>query len=116
MLLTVEEIQEVVEANPQLVAKPEGMSSIGQMLCDARWEALKQDMNGDGAFTIGDVWGWAGWILFLPGDGAVIALMKYAPGVAQFLELSPAFLGGWVSGALSTIVWMFTWGIVAANN
>ncbi len=68
--------------------------------------SLKSDMNGDGVTTISDVSAWMGWLFFYPGD-IIFALALNSPGLAQFLEISPAIYGGWLSGILSALVWFF---------
>lgn len=62
-------------------------------------------MTGDGKITISDVWEWFlfGW--FAPGDGLSFAVMKYAPALATFFEITPASYGGWISGGVSLVFW-----------
>ncbi len=63
------------------------------------------DMTGDGAITISDVGQWVHWGFFLPGDLVIWALMLLEP-IGHFLELSPAWYGGWVSGIFSASCWL----------
>ena len=70
-----------------------------------RWH-LAQDMNGDGATTISDVWLWFKYIFFAPGDWLFLIIMTKATGLALFLEMSPQMLYGGLSGTLSAIVWL----------
>lgn len=98
------------------------LQTSGQLLWVERWNAivsvdptdgsklvftkLAYDMNGDGAVTISDARLWTEWLLTLPGDYMVIAIMKWAPSVAHFFELGPHFLGSWLlSLAVAGIAW-----------
>ena len=72
----------------------------------ARQWAFIADMNHDGAVTISDVGLWLKWLYFYPGDLLHYSILSLAPGVAQFLELSPSSYGGWGSGIVSAFVWM----------
>ena len=76
-----------------------------------RWNFAK-DMNHDGQFTISDIWPMVEYVLFLPGDGVVYALL--GTGVGNFLELSAKSYGGWWSGIFSALTWMIALGILAA--
>jgi DNA-binding MarR family transcriptional regulator len=71
----------------------------------AAWQAFSRDMNADGQFTIADVWQWLVHAYFLPGDAAIWALLRFAPGSAHFLELGGRSYGGFVSGVLSGLLW-----------
>ncbi len=68
------------------------------------------DSNGDGQFTLADVFErlWA--LFFLPGDLVLYVLLVYAAPLARWLELGPADYGGLVSAFLSAGAWfvMFT--------
>ena len=70
---------------------------------EGRW-FLEKDMNCDYLFTISDVFMWVEWVFFLPGDGLLWAVMQ-SERAAIFLELSPNFYGGWISGILSGFGW-----------
>jgi hypothetical protein len=69
------------------------------------------DMNGDGAFTAGDISHWAHWLLFMPGD-AVIALVG-PTSFGRFLDLTSVSFGSATAGWISAAVWVF--GIWAAS-
>jgi hypothetical protein len=76
----------------------------------ASWWQYRQwkfvaDMNGDGAFTAGDISYWANWLFFMPGD-AVIALIG-PTSFGGFLGLTPVSLGSATSGWISAAVWVF---------
>lgn len=64
------------------------------------------DITGDGAFTLGDVEAWALYLLFLPGDAAIAALVEHVPGLARFLELGANDYGGTLSICLSIVAWL----------
>jgi hypothetical protein len=72
-----------------------------------RW-AFDLDMNHDGQVTITDIGMLCRWIFFAPGDCLLLGIMLKLPGVATFLELTPAYLYGWWSLFIS----LFTWGSV----
>lgn len=63
------------------------------------------DMTGNGTVTVSDFWLWIEWLYFWPGDGLIYLVMKYAPAVAAFLELTP----GKYSGPLSLFVSFGLW-------
>jgi hypothetical protein len=65
------------------------------------------DMNNDGRITISDVGLWVKWMLFLPGDGFLSIVILGAPDMADFLEIDSSNLYGWVSLALSLVLWPF---------
>ena len=76
-----------------------------------RWNFAK-DMNHDGQFTISDIWPMVEYVLFLPGDGVIYALL--GTGVGNFLEISAKSYGGWWSGIFSGLVWaaaVVAWGV-----
>lgn len=102
---TIKEITDAVQANPNLIKDPEGIQAVGELLWHARWNALQYDMNSDGAFTISDIVDWIWWALAMPGDLSLITSMIWAPGIAQFFEISPSLLGGWLSTAISIVTW-----------
>jgi hypothetical protein len=72
------------------------------------------DMNADGTVTISDAYLWLQWLFWLPGDYSIIALMKWAPAAALFMELSPASLASGTSTALSIAFWFIL--ILAASS
>jgi len=64
------------------------------------------DFNGDGAFTISDVWrAWES-LYYLPGDLIIWLLLDRVPPVAVFLEITSASYKGWLSGVLSGFLWV----------
>lgn len=63
------------------------------------------DMNRDGSVTISDVLLWMKWLFYYPGDFLHSVLIAVAPGIARFLDLSPASYGGWGAGLVSAYVW-----------
>ena len=60
-------------------------------------------MNGDGIFTISDVWEILYLLFFYPGDFVVYRLIGTEFGT--FFEFSLADYGGFFSGVISFIVW-----------
>lgn len=72
----------------------------------AGWHRLFQDTDGDCRFTVTDLGHWAQHVFFLPGDSLLSAVLKHAPAVARFLELTPDDYGGAFPGVLSTLVWL----------
>lgn len=64
------------------------------------------DFNGDGTFTVSDVGDWIMYLLTVPGDTVLSLLMQYAPPIATFLELKPEDLGGTLSLAISSTLWL----------
>lgn len=81
-----------------------------------RW-FFARDMNCDGVFTISDVWLWAEWVFFLPGDWLLRVIMKnsetamFFERVYTFFEIAPVVYGGWFSGIISAIAWLIAIGI-----
>lgn len=69
-----------------------------------RWD-FSADRNGDGIFNITDVWLWAQWLFFLPGDGVIYLFMRFVPSAAQFFELSNLSYSDLGSGVISGIFW-----------
>jgi DNA-binding CsgD family transcriptional regulator len=67
---------------------------------------LRVDVNGDGTFTISDVFLFLGDAFFLPGDWLIWTIASYAPPVAGFLELGPSAYGGILSGFVSAFAWL----------
>lgn len=64
------------------------------------------DINGDGIFTITDVFKLIAQLFFLPGDSLIYFTINEAPEVARFLELGRNSLHGFLSGIFSLIVWI----------
>ena len=72
---------------------------------EARW-TFAWDMNADGVFTISDIGALFNWLFFAPGDLAIFVTITQFSTVANFLELSASFYGGWISGILSGLVFI----------
>lgn len=81
------------------------------MAAARRWEFVA-DMTGNGTVTISDFWLWIEWLYFWPGDALIYVAMEYAPGVAKFLELTPAKYGGPLSLFLSFGLWIAALGLL----
>lgn len=64
------------------------------------------DMTGNGTVTVSDVWLWIQWLYFWPGDGLIYLVIRYLPGAAAFLELSPGKFSGPLSLFLSFGLWI----------
>ena len=80
--------------------------NLGNGILDHRFKIVF-DLNGDGAFTISDVWEWVKWIYFAPGDYLIIQLLNAEvehTAVGRFFELSSVSIGGIASGAFSAVV------------
>lgn len=88
---------------------PDHMREIAGQAWDSRW-GFPKDINGDGLVTISDVGGWVSWVFFAPGDFLLLATVQFTPRLAIFFEMSPAMLSGWLSGALSVILWLIALG------
>lgn len=71
------------------------------------------DINYSGSVTISDVFLWLKWLYCYPGDLCLLALMKWFPGVANFLEISALSYGETLSSVLSAIIWVIGIGIVS---
>ena len=69
------------------------------------WKFVK-DVNHDGYITISDVFKWIVWLFFYPGDLCIKLLIKKAPGVARFLELSYRDYGSTFSAIISAVSWI----------
>ena len=99
MTATAEELQRLGEewwvARLQALLKPD----------QATAHLLAFDMNADGIVTISDAVLWLQWLFWLPGDYAVIALMRWAPKAALFFEVSPGDLAAWPSTLVSLAFW-----------
>lgn len=68
-----------------------------------------RDMNVDGIYNISDVWEAIHLGFFMPGDVALIALVKFAPGIGRFLEYSLNDLHGWTAGIFSVASWLIAY-------
>ena len=64
------------------------------------------DINGDGIFTVTDVFKSTGRLFFLPGDSLIYFTINEAPRVARFLELGRDSFHGILSGIISLIAWV----------
>ena len=80
-----------------------------------RWNFII-DMNGDGQITISDVWLWASYIFFAPGDVILLGIMLKLPSVAAFLEMTPKLVSGWWSLAISFLFWAICFGNLSAES
>jgi hypothetical protein len=83
------------------------------LLWDARWH-FAIDMNGDGVFTIDDVWLMVKYVYFAPGDWLVFGHMA-DPDLPTLFELDSSWLYGWASGVISGLVWFIVLWIIAAH-
>jgi len=72
----------------------------------ARQWSFVADMTGNGTVTVSDLWLWIEWLYFWPGDGLIYLVMRYLPGAAGFLELTPARFGGPLSLFISFGLWI----------
>jgi hypothetical protein len=70
-------------------------------------------MNGDGVFTIDDVWLMVKYVYFAPGDLVIFAHMA-DPDLPTLFELNASWLYGWASGVISGIAWFIALGIFCA--
>ena len=61
------------------------------------------DYNGDGVLTLGDVWLWAQFIYFYPGDRCIDAFAKTR--VGALLGIGPALYRGVLSFLMAAFVW-----------
>ena len=75
-----------------------------------RWNPIR-DMNRDGAFTISDIFQWLGYLFHSSGDFLIFLLMG-SPELAQFLEISAASYGGFLSGLVSAFIWFAAFAII----
>jgi len=82
-----------------------------------RWPfaELTLDANGDGQFTLADIFERLWTLLFLPGDLALFALFRYASPFARWLGLDPADFGGLVSGVISLCAWFIVFTIASVT-
>ena len=79
-----------------------------QLFAQARWAAIA-DLNRDGIFTITDLFYWAFWLFYLPGDVVLTVLMQFN-GPATFFELYADSYGGLGSLIMSSLYWWLTGG------
>lgn len=73
----------------------------------ARWRWPKNsDFNGDGIFTISDIWQGCGWVLHMPGD-LVLSLLGKWESLTRFLEIADSveLYGGTLSLIASLLIW-----------
>ena len=69
------------------------------------------DIDGNGVFTISDVWEFLVLLFYLPGDTVVSMLIGTPFGI--FFEFTYQDLGGWFSLIISACTWGVVWGIAA---
>ncbi len=76
------------------------------MLVDSVYRLWKfhADMNGDGKVDVADLWLWAKWLYFYPGDLLIHLIENSALG--KFLDLSERSYGGPWSSAVSIVAWL----------
>jgi hypothetical protein len=72
---------------------------------DIRWQLL-WDMNHDGAVSVSDVWPLVAYFFFAPGDFFLFLLMLHATSVAIFLGIDLQSISGFLSGFISTVIWL----------
>lgn len=72
------------------------------------WVKFARDMNGDGLFTISDVWAWGKYSFYYPGDQAAVFILSFK-GFSQFFELTPALCRGWLSLFISLLFWIIAY-------
>jgi hypothetical protein len=82
------------------------------LVWNARWH-FAIDMNGDGVFTLDDVWLMVKYIYFAPGDLLIFGHMV-DPDLPTLFELDASWLYGWASGVISGIVRFIALGIFGA--
>ena len=73
--------------------------------CQRQWR-FAADMNRSGAVTISDVWLWLKWLYFYPGDGLLYIVIRKAPALAKFFEITFDSYSGIFSGLVSFLVWL----------
>lgn len=66
---------------------------------------LVWDMNGDGIFSISDVWLILKWFGCLPGNFFMDLLLHWMPGVARFFEINTGSQYGDAAWLISIITW-----------
>ena len=89
---------------------PENLAKAAEITWDARW-SWQNDMNGDGLVTISDVGAMTQWIFFAPGDWLLLMWMMHEPRSAFFCEITPSMLSGFLSGAMSAVVWLIVFAL-----
>lgn len=67
---------------------------------------LTADQNGDGTLTISEIGPWLLEFLLLPGDAAILLMLRYVPALAGFFELGTDDLGGTFSIVTSIVLWL----------
>jgi len=68
---------------------------------------FRLDQNLDESVTITDIWLLAGKIFHAPGDAVIVIFLDHVTKVATFFELSNDSFGGFISGVISFLVWVF---------
>jgi len=81
----------------------------------ARWQ-LSWDMNNDGSVSIGDFWLFLRWVFFVPGDFVLLLMMLHATTIALYLGMGVKLLSGAISGAISAVVWIVTFGFFGSRG
>lgn len=76
----------------------------GESAWEDRW--VFPDPNGDGLITISDASGLFTWFFCAPGDWLILTLMRRAPELSLFLELTPESLSGLFSSLVSLGFWL----------
>ena len=84
------------------------------LLWNARWH-FAADMNGDGVFTITDVWLMVKYVYFAPGDLIIFAHLSDRE-LPTLFELDANWLCGWTSGVISGVIWFMVLGIIGATT
>ena len=75
------------------------------------------DMNGDGVFSISDVWLMLKFLWLLPAKVVVSLALAY-PGLATFFEINCSTGESWGGGIFSLVAWFFALLLIglAQNN
>lgn len=82
-------------------------------LSDLRDWTLQLDMNGDGAFTVSDVFLCLKSLFFMPGD---FVLSHMGKTLTSFFEITPEAFGGAASGVISFIIWIVLFSSLASKD
>jgi hypothetical protein len=77
---------------------------VSMFVPDRMW-SFTADMNFDGLLTISDIFLWAQWLAFYPGDWLISKMIGTKLGV--FLELSSLDYGGVFSGIVAVVIFIF---------
>ena len=78
------------------------------LFVDPFWRP-RLDFNGDGAFTITDVFYWLRWLFFVPGNTMIAAFMQF-PAMAHFFEISRASYDAIGAFIMTSVYWWATGG------